>query len=109
MEVGAAFVQAEEVERIFMEPLERVQKVVRDFFKEGWVGDPVTTIPLVGLGEEVGLGDGQGAEEEGEGTLGEEAVKTWVIPVGVGVDHSMLETTKRMIVVTTLQVMVKWR
>ena len=74
--MGAAFVQAEEVERIFMEPLERVQKVVRDFFKEGWVGDPVTTIPLVGLGEEVGLGDGQGAEEEGEGTLGEEAVKT---------------------------------
>ena len=77
--MAAAFVQVEEVERILMEPLERVERVVRDFFREGWVGEPVTTIPLVGLGEEVGLGDGQGEEEEEEeeeGTLGEVVVKT---------------------------------
>ena len=75
----AAFVQVEEVERISMEPwerVERVERVVRDFFREGWVGEPVTTISLVGLGEEVGLGDGQGEEEEEEGTLGEVVVKT---------------------------------
>ena len=53
----AAFVQVEEVERISMEPWERV---VRYFFREGWVGEPVTTMSLVGLGEEVGLGDGRG-------------------------------------------------
>ena len=74
VEVVAAFVQVEEVERISMEPWGRVERVVRDFFREGWVGEPVTTIPLVGLGEEVGLGDGQGEEEEG--TLGEVVVKT---------------------------------
>ena len=60
VEVVAAFVQVEEVERISMEPWERVERVVRDFFREGWVGEPVTTMSLVGLGEEVGLGDGQG-------------------------------------------------
>ena len=76
VEVVAAFVQVEEVERISMEPWERVEREVRDFFREGWVGEPVTTIPLVGLGEEVGLGDGQGEEEEEEGTLGEVVVKT---------------------------------
>ena len=108
VEVVAAFAQVEEVERIFMEPLERV---VRDFFREGWVGEPVSTIPPVGLGEEAGLGDGEGAEEEEEeeGTLGEVVVNTWLIPEAVEVDHSMLETTNRMIVVTTLQVMVRWR
>ena len=106
----AAFVQVEEVERISMEPwerVERVERVVRDFFREGWVGEPVTTIPLVGLGEEVGLGDGQGEEEEEEGTLGEVVVKTFRIPVAVEVGRSMLETTNIMIVVTTLQVMVR--
>ena len=76
VEVVAAFVQVEEVERISMEPWERVERVVRDFFREGWVGEPVTTMSLVGLGEEVGLGDGQGGEEEEEGTLGEVVVKT---------------------------------
>ena len=60
VEVVTAFVQVEEVERISMEPWERVERVVRDFFREGWVGEPVTTMSLVGLGEEVGLGDGQG-------------------------------------------------
>ena len=76
VEVVAAFVQVEEVERISMEPWERVERVVRDFFREGWVGEPVTTMSLVGLGEEVVLGDGQGGEEEEEGTLGEVVVKT---------------------------------
>ena len=75
----AAFVQVEEVERISMEPwerVERVERVVRDFFREGWVGEPVSTIPPVGLGEEAVLGDGEGAEEEEEGTLGEVVVNT---------------------------------
>ena len=78
VEVVAAFVQVEEVERISMEPWERVERVVRDFFREGWVGEPVSTIPPVGLGEEAGLGDGEGAEEEEEeeGTLGEVVVNT---------------------------------
>ena len=76
VEVVAAFVQVEEVERIFMEPLERVERVVRDFFREGWVGEPVSMIPPVGVGEEAGLGDGEGAEEEEEGTLGEVVVNT---------------------------------
>ena len=107
VEVVAAFVQVEEVERISMEPWERVERVVRDFFREGWVGEPVTTMSLVGLGEEVGLGDGQGEEEEEEGTLGEVVVKPFRIPVAVEVGRSMLETTNIMIVVTTLQVMVR--
>ena len=76
VEVVAAFVQVEEVERISMEPWGRVERVVRDFFREGWVGEPVSTIPPVGLGEEAGLGDGEGAEEEEEGTLGEVVVNT---------------------------------
>ena len=105
VEVVAAFVQVEEVERISMEPWERVERVVRDFFREGWVGEPITTMSLVGLGEEVGLGDGQGGEEEG--TLGEVVVKPLRIPVAVEVGRSMLETTNIMIVVTTLQVMVR--
>ena len=75
-EVVAASVQVEEVERISMEPWGRVERVVRDFFREGWVGEPVSTIPPVGLGEEAGLGDGEGAEEEEEGTLGEVVVNT---------------------------------
>ena len=104
----AAFVQVEEVERISMEPWERVERVVRDFFREGWVGEPVTTMSLVGLGEEVGLGDGQGGgEEEEEGTLGKVVVKPFRIPVAVEVGRSVLETTNIMIVVTTLQVMVR--
>ena len=107
VEVVAAFVQVEEVERISMEPWERVERVVRDFFREGWVGEPVTTMSLVGLGEEVEPGDGQGEEEEEEGTLGEVVVKPFRIPVAVEVGRSMLETTNIMIVVTTLQVMVR--
>ena len=66
----AAFVQVEEVERISMEPWERVERVVRDFFTEGWVGEPVTTMSLVGLGEEVVLGDGQGGGGGGGGYSG---------------------------------------
>ena len=109
VEVVAAFVQVEEVERISMEPWERVERVVRDFFREGWVGEPVTTMSLVGLGEEVGLGDGRGGgeEEEEEGTLGEVVVKPFRIPVAVEVGRSVLETINIMIVVTTLQVMVR--
>ena len=72
----AAFVQVEEVERISMEPWERVERVVRDFFREGWVGEPVTTMSLVGLGEEVGFGDGQGGGGGGGGYSGEGSGKT---------------------------------
>ena len=50
---------------------------------------------------------GQGGEEEEEGTLGEVVVKPFRIPVAVEVGRLMLETTNIMIVVTTLQVMVR--
>ena len=33
------FTPVEEVERISMGPREKAEKVVRDFYREGWVGD----------------------------------------------------------------------
>ena len=51
----AGFTQAEEVERILMVPSDMAEKVVRDFFREGWVEDPGTTISWVGLEEVVEL------------------------------------------------------
>ena len=38
--MAADFTPVEEVGRILMEPRERVEKVVGDFYREGWVGDP---------------------------------------------------------------------
>ena len=68
--VAAGFTPVEEVERISMGPREMGERVVRDFFREGWVGDHSITMSIVDLAEEVGLRDLGEAEEE-EDTLGE--------------------------------------
>ena len=66
----AGFTPVEEVERISMGPREMGERVVRDFFRDGWVGDHSITMSIVDLAEEVGLRDLGEAEEE-EDTLGE--------------------------------------
>ena len=67
----ARFTPVEEVEIISMGPRDMVGRVVRDFCREWWVGDQSISTSMVGLAEEVELGDG--AEEEEEDTLGEAA------------------------------------
>ena len=101
----AGFTPVEEVESISMGPRDVVARVVRNFCREGSVGDHWLGTSMVGLAEEVELGDIN--EEEEEDTL-EEAVEILVrIPVGVVVDPSMLETISRMNVVTTTLAMVR--
>ena len=72
------------------------------------MGDHGISTSMVGLAEEVELGDGgEEEEEEEEDTLGE-AVEIMIrIPVGVVVDPSMLEAISRMNVVTTRLAMVR--
>ena len=103
----AGFTPVEEVERISMGPREMVARVVRDFCREGWVGDQRISTSMVGLAEEVDLTDGGEEEEEEEDTLGEAVDVIMAIPVGVVVDPSMLETISRMNVVTTRLAMVR--
>ena len=103
----AGFTPVEEVERISMGPRERVERVVRDFCREGWVGDQRISTSMVGLAEEVDLTDGGEEEEEEEDTLGEAVDFIMGIPVGVVVDPSMLETISRMNVVTKTLAMVR--
>ena len=103
----AGFTQVEEVERILMVPRDMVEKVVRDFFREGWVEEPGTTISWVGLEEVVELMDQEEEEEEAEGILAEAVEITRGIPVGVEVDPLMLETIRPMTVVTTQLAMVR--
>ena len=72
----AGFTPVEEVERISMGPRDMVARVVRDFFREGWVGDQSIPTSMVGLAEEVELGNCgdcgmEEEEEEEEDTLGE--------------------------------------
>ena len=86
----AGFIPVEETERISMEPRERAEKVVMDFFREVRVGDLWITILLVGLVEEVELMDGQEEEEE-EGTLGEVVEVVVMIAVGEGVALTTME------------------
>ena len=62
---------------------------------------------MVGLAEEVELGDGEEEEEEEEDTLGEAVEIILQIPVGVVVDPTMLETISRMNVVTIRLAMVR--
>ena len=69
----AGFTPVEEVERISMRPRDMVGRVVRDFCREGWVGDQSISTSMVGLAEEVELGDCGEEEEEEEDTLGEAA------------------------------------
>ena len=89
----AGFTPVEEVERISMGPRDMVARVVRDFCREGWVGDQSITTPMMGLAEEV--------------ELGEEVEIIVQIPVGVVVDPTMLETISRMNVVTIRLAMVR--
>ena len=62
----AGFTPVEEVERISMGPRDMVARVVRDFCREGWVGDQRISTSMVGLAEEVELSDGAAEEEEEE-------------------------------------------
>ena len=100
----AGFTPVEEVESISMEPRDMVARVVRDFCREGWVGDQSIPAAMVGLAEEVELGEGK---EEEEDTLAEAVGKDLMMPVGVVVDPTMLETISRMNVVTTTLAMVR--
>ena len=102
----AGFTPVEDLGRISMEPRERAEKVVMDFFREVRVGDLWITILLVGLVEEVELMDGQEEEEE-EGTLGEAVEVVVMIAVGEGVALTTMKTNRRMNVVITRLVMVK--
>ena len=102
----AGFTPVEDMGRISMEPRERAEKVVMDFFREVKVGDQWITVLLVGLVEEVELMDGQEEEEE-EGTLGEAVEVVVMIAVGEGVALTTMETNRRMNVVITRLVMVK--
>ena len=62
----AGFTPVEEVERISMGPRDMVARVVRDFCREGWVGDQSIPPAMVGLAEEVELGEGKEEEKEEE-------------------------------------------
>ena len=105
----AGFTPVEEVELISRGAWEWAEKVVRDFFREGRVGDHCITMLLVGLVEEVELMDGQEEEEEEEeeGTLGEAVEILGIIPVGVGAALTTMETTRTMHVVIERLVMVR--
>ena len=102
----AGFTPVEETERISMEPRERAEKAVMDFFREGRVEDHCIITLLVGLVEEVELMDGQEEEEE-EGTLGEVVEVVVMIAVGEGVALTTMERNRRMNVVITRLVMVR--
>ena len=102
------FTPVEEVERISMGPRETAEKVVRDFYREGWVGDQYISMLLVGLVEEEELMQGKKAEEEEEeGTLGEAVEILGILPVGVGAALTTMETTRTMHVVIERLVMVR--
>ena len=101
------FTPVEEVERISMGPRETAEKVVRDFYREGWVEEQYITMLLVGLVEEVELMDGEEEEEEEEVTLGEAVEMLGMIPVGEGVALTTMETTRTMHVVIERLVMVR--
>ena len=106
----AGFTPVEEVESISMGPRDMVARVVRDFCREGWVGDQRISTSMVGLAEEVELGIRgmeEEEEEEEEDTLGEAVDVIMTMPVGVVVDPTMLETISRMNVVTTTLAMVR--
>ena len=103
----AGFTQVEEVERILVVPRAGAEKVVRDFFREGWVEEPGSSISWVGLEEVVELKGMDMEEEEAEGILAEAVEITRGIPVGVEVDPLMLETIRTMTVVTTQLAMVR--
>ena len=71
------------------------------------MGNHSMNTSMVGLAEEVELGDEAEEEEEEEDTPGEAVEVMISIPVGVVVDPTMLETTRRVNVVTTRLAMVR--
>ena len=105
------FTPVEKVERVSMGPRETAEKVVRDFYREGWVGEQYISMLLVGLVEEEELMDGkeeeEEEEEEEEGTLEEAVEILGIIPVGVGAALKTMETTRTMHVVIERLVMVR--
>ena len=103
----AGFTPVEEVERTSMGPRDMVERVVGDFCREGWVGDQSISTSMVDLAEEEELRDCLEEEEEEEDTLGEAVDVSITIPVGVVVDPTILETTRRVNVVTTRLAMVR--
>ena len=104
------FTPVEKAERVSMGPRETAEKVVRDFYREGWVGEQYISMLLVGLveEEEEELMDGkEEEEEEEEGTLEEAVEILGIIPVGVGAALTTMETTRTMHVVIERLVMVR--
>ena len=97
----------EEVGRIFAVSKDGVEKVVRDFFREGWVEEHIETISQVDLEEELVHMDGEEEEEEEVGTLEEVVEIMNGILVGVEGDPLMLEIIRKVNVVTTHLAMVK--
>ena len=97
----------EEVGAILAVPQGGVEKVGRDFFREGWVEEHVITTSQVDLEEELVQMDGQEEEEEEVGTL-EEVVEmiNWIL-VEVEEDPLMLETIRKMNAVTRHLAMVR--
>ena len=71
------------------------------------MGDQGVSTSMVGLEEEVELGERKEEEEEEEDTLGEAVDVIITKAVGVAVDPTMLETISRMNVVTTRLAMVR--
>lgn len=74
-----------------------MERKVKEFYREERVGKPGTTAPLVDSVVEV----------EEEDTLWEAVAKTILIPVGVRVDGSMLETINRVLFVTIRLVVIR--
>ena len=56
----AGFTPVEEVDSISMGPREMGERVVRDFFREGWVGDHSITMSIVDLADLAEQGGAQG-------------------------------------------------
>ena len=103
----AVFTPAEEVQRTLVAPWEKVEKVVRDSFREEWVEEPGITILTEDLGEVLELMELEEVVVAGEGTLVEAVeIMNWT-PVEEGEVPSMMEQTNRMNVVTTQLAMVR--
>ena len=82
----ADFIPVEEVRQILTVHLEMAEKVAEDFFREEWVDEPYTTMPLEDLEEVLGHTEKEGVVEVVEVTLGEVAGGQESTPVGEGED-----------------------
>lgn len=95
-----AFTPVEEAQSNSVVPWGMVEKVARDFSREGLVVRPCTTMLSEGLGEVVVLMEGVGVLEEEEVTLEEVAEMVKMTPVGEVEDLTILERISRTNVVT---------